>query len=289
MLAGLRSCFEEAEIGGGTLYTTALDLYEDGSCEFGSHDVGQRGRQVTRRARRGQSFSEAFFWGGYEYFKGTWAAAEPPETTAGTVDASGTGGDGGGRESVGGGEGRYFRVTLTSMRTQPSDPYNSDRTEREVTGSFLVREALVDMPSGAGGGGSGGNSTEGGESVTEGGTQVSAVSEREAAIDVLPSAAVADTPTISKVQALVLSEFEGEPHGGVVRFKELRVASVVVEGKQVSLLPAGVVEKTTTIEGCEGVMGDASVQAEFRLEQAHQKEEASATAAAGRGPVGLVT
>mmetsp|Transcript_52754 Transcript_52754/g.104686 ORF Transcript_52754/g.104686 Transcript_52754/m.104686 type:complete len:403 (+) Transcript_52754:113-1321(+) len=235
LLSALRSCYEAAEIGGGTLYTTSLDLYEDGSCEFGSHDVGQQGRQVTRSARRGQSFSEALFWGGYEYFKGTWALADPPETSPGG-DAP---------------RGRRFRVTLTGMRTQPSDPYCSERSVREVTGSFVVQEAEVDMPLV----GASGVSAEGGEAAA-------------------PVESDSSGSTV-KVQGLILSDFEGEPHTGAVKFKELRVASVVVEGKEMNLLPAGVADKTKTIEGCEGVLGDDSVQADYRMEKERQKGEAA--------------
>jgi len=46
-LSGLRSSYEEAEIGGGTMYTTEVSLYEDGTAELGNHDIGQRGRQVS--------------------------------------------------------------------------------------------------------------------------------------------------------------------------------------------------------------------------------------------------
>lgn len=46
MISGLSSQYEEAEIGGGTMYTTEVSLYEDGTVELGNHDIGQRGRQV---------------------------------------------------------------------------------------------------------------------------------------------------------------------------------------------------------------------------------------------------
>eukprot|EP00614_Pseudopedinella_elastica_P013289 CAMPEP_0172601672 /NCGR_PEP_ID=MMETSP1068-20121228/21850_1 /TAXON_ID=35684 /ORGANISM="Pseudopedinella elastica, Strain CCMP716" /LENGTH=250 /DNA_ID=CAMNT_0013402751 /DNA_START=103 /DNA_END=851 /DNA_ORIENTATION=- len=42
------STFEVAEIGGGTTFTTELTLYEDMTCELGSHDVGAQSRQVVK-------------------------------------------------------------------------------------------------------------------------------------------------------------------------------------------------------------------------------------------------
>jgi hypothetical protein len=48
LLFGICSQYEEAEIGGGTTYTTEISLFEDGTVELGNHDIGQRGRQVRR-------------------------------------------------------------------------------------------------------------------------------------------------------------------------------------------------------------------------------------------------
>mmetsp|Transcript_19248 Transcript_19248/g.22945 ORF Transcript_19248/g.22945 Transcript_19248/m.22945 type:complete len:436 (+) Transcript_19248:126-1433(+) len=138
-LSGLRSSYEEAEIGGGTMYTTEVSLYEDGTAELGNHDIGQRGRQVHRRQRRGDGFSDALFWGGYEYYDGTWKLIENGgDSMDNNVDGgSGEGGGGGENKTV---SSRTFLLSLTKITTQPSDPYSSERAERDINVSFILTE-----------------------------------------------------------------------------------------------------------------------------------------------------
>lgn len=68
--------------------------------------------QVQRR--RGASFSEALFWGGYEYYQGKWIK-----------------------------DGETYRVAITSVKTKPSDPYCSEREEREVAATFTAHESAA--------------------------------------------------------------------------------------------------------------------------------------------------
>lgn len=219
LLGGLRSYFEAAEIGGGTLYTTELSLYEDGTVELGNHDVGQRGRQVQRGAAPGEEgFSEAFFWGGYEYYTGMWtsvdaagagnargeeggaAAADAAADADAATPTAAQGGQGGG--------GGVYRVSLTKCRTQPSDPYTSERCCRDVSATLVVREALVTLPANT--------------------TAASAPASRTPQLDGATATAAAAVEGATgegadgevPVRGLVLSDLEGDLH---IKFKELRL------------------------------------------------------------------
>jgi len=226
MLFAQRAAYEAAEIGGGTVYTTELTLYEGGNCELGSHDVGQTGRQMHLRRTRGDSFTESMYWGGYEYYTGRWEEVAPRDADCGCA---------GGAEPH---PGRSFRVVLDKARTQPSDPYCSERTIREglalaLTVTIELREGVPSGVEGAGvladlrgapGGARPRGPTARAEAAAARATAVAAAAEAAAEAAAAPGAA----------PCLVLSEVPGDLK---VRFTALRVGpapevEVVREAKE---------------------------------------------------------
>jgi hypothetical protein len=216
-LSGLRSSYEDAEIGGGTMYTTEVTLYDDGTAELGNHDIGQRGRKVHRRQRRGDGFSDALFWGGYEYYDGTWKLIEENVVNNG-------GGSGGG----GGGVGcnRYL-ITLTKLSTKPSDPYSSETGQRDVSASFILTEMqpcdnnttmLKQAPVNL---------------IDEGGELLETKKDDDEVVGAAEKQQTQSTHLLQNENcSLILSDLEGDLH---IKFKELRsggnISQSVTEGE----------------------------------------------------------
>ena len=107
--------------GGGTAPSSGL-------VELGNHDTGSRRRQMHRQRSKRETFTDALFWGGFEYFTGTWQRVAANES-----DDKGDGGNQAGSETGLGAQAEVvtYRLTLNRVKTRPSDPYSSKSFEED--------------------------------------------------------------------------------------------------------------------------------------------------------------
>jgi hypothetical protein len=77
--------------------------------------------------RGSDNFSDALFWGGYEYYTGTWRLSEDVIDVNFDVNIIN-------KEK----NQRRFDIVFNKVNNQPSDPYSSMRSEREITASLVV-------------------------------------------------------------------------------------------------------------------------------------------------------